>query len=152
MRVGTVGRALVVLFIAVLIGGFSQWAVAEDSQREKTIDQLSGQLGRLKPHGTTKKDASDFFVVGTAELTQTTGHADVCFQVRQGQRETAEYLVDYVAQAPARALRKWHVFHRLKDDATAQEALEFTRRQYDQMQTYRDRLMRQYQARSMRRC
>ena len=152
MRICTTTRAIVPLFLAILIGGLWQSAVAEDAQREKTVGRLSRQLGRLKPHGTYKKDASDFFVVGTAELTQVSGHADVCFQIKQGQRETAEYLVDYTAQASPQTLRKWHVFHRLKDDATAQEALQFTRRQYDQMQTYRDDLKRQYQATTIRRC
>lgn len=152
MRIGTTTRAIVPLLFAVLIGGAWQSAVAEDSQRGKTVDRLSRQLGRLKPYGTYKKDTSDFFVVGTAELTQASGHADVCFQIKQGQRETAEYLVDYMAQASPKTLRKWHVFHRLKDDTTAQEALQFTRRQYDETQNYRADLMRRYQAKSIRRC
>jgi hypothetical protein len=152
MRFGTTTWAIVPLILAVLIGASWQSAVAEDSQRVKTIDRLSRQLGRLKPYGTYKKDADDYFVLGTAELTEASGHADVCFQIKQGQRETAEFLVDYIGQAPPKTLRKWHVFHRLKDDATAEEALEFTRRQYDQLQTYRDDLRRKYQAASIRRC
>lgn len=152
MRMCKIEWGMISLCLAVLMGGFWQPAVAEDFEREKTINQLSRQLGRLKPHGTYKKDAGDFFVVGTAELTKASGHADVCFQVKQGQRETAEYLVDYMAQAAPNTLRKWHVFHRLKDDATAQEALQFTRRQYDEAQNYRADLMRRYQATSIRRC
>jgi hypothetical protein len=152
MQICTTRGVIVSLFLAILMSGLWQSTAAEDAQRVKTIDRLSRQLGRLKPYGTYKKDANDYFVLGTAELTQASGHADVCFQIKQGQRETAEYLVDYIADAPAQTLRKWHVFYRLKDDATAQEALEFARRQYDQMQTYRDELKRKYQATTIRRC
>jgi hypothetical protein len=152
MRLGETIRVVIPVFLVVLATGLWQSATAQDAQREQTVDRLNRQLGRLKPHGTFQKDANDFFVVGTAELTKVSGHADVCFQVKRGQRETAEYLVDFIAGAPAKTLRKWHVFYRLKDEATAQDAMQFARQQYDRMQAYRDGLKRKYRATTIRRC
>jgi hypothetical protein len=127
-------------------------ASAEDPQRKKVADRISRYLGRLKPAGSAKKEQEDFFVVGTAKLLKATGHADVCFQVRQGQRATAEYLCDFMAGASAENPRDWRVFYRLKNSEQAEQALLLTRMQYDQMASYREDLKRQYQANSIRRC
>jgi hypothetical protein len=127
-------------------------ANAEDGARKKIVDRLNRNLGRLKPVGSPKKEVTDFFVVGTAKLTKATGHADVCFQVKQGQRVTAEFVFDFMADASVEHPRNWHVFCRLKGAQDAEQALLAIRTRYDQLASYRDEIKRTYQARTVRRC
>jgi hypothetical protein len=127
-------------------------SAAETAQRTKIVNRVNRNLGRLKPVGSYQKDDADFFIVGTAKLIKQTGHADVCFQVHQGQRATAEFLYDFMAEATVETPRDWHVFYRLKDGEQAEQALQMTRQQYDQLASYRDQLKQQYRANSIRRC
>lgn len=127
-------------------------APAENPQRTRMVNRINRRLAQLKPTGSSKKDEEDFFVVGTAVLVRQTGHADVCFQVHQGQRTTAEFLFDFMVQATPANPRDWHVFYRLKDSDQADQALAQTRMQYDQLASYREQLKQQYQATSIRRC
>jgi len=124
---------------------------AEDPKRQKMIDTFSRRLGQMKPFGGGKKNPDDYFLLGTAELNRATGHADVRFEVMQGQREVAGFLADYIAAASRTSLRKWHVFYRLKDAEKAEQALQFTRSQYDQLASYREQLRKTYNARTIRR-
>lgn len=121
-------------------------------KRERMIRTFARRLARLKPVGATKKGPDDFYLLGTAELDPARGHADVCFQVKQGQQQVAEFLVDYMLEAPKNVARKWHVFCRLKDARQAQQALQFARMQYDQLASYRDDLKKRYKAKTIRRC
>ena len=126
-------------------------ALLNNPKRKKLIHSLMRQLGRLKPLRTPKKDLDDFFLLGTAELDLATRNANVCFQVKQGQREVAELLVDYVLDAPENTIRKWHVFYRLKDSQQAEQALQLTQTQYDQMQAYQTQIRKIYGAKTTRR-
>ncbi len=123
-----------------------------DPRRAKMVRDFSRRLGRLKPADTTRKSMDHFFVIGTAVLTPATGHADVCFQVQEGQLETAEFVVDYVLNANEQSVRKWHVFTRFADEQQAEQALLMLRSQYDQMVSYQAQLRQIYGARTMRRC
>jgi hypothetical protein len=127
--------------------------VWDDPRREKMVTNFQRRLGQLKPVGKgAKKSPDDYYLLAVAELTLPAKHADVWFQVLQGQRKTAEFLVDYSAGASDTVLRKWHVFARFKDADEADAALAAARMQYDQMVAYRQRLEQIYSAASSRRC
>lgn len=123
-----------------------------EAQRKKMADEFERKLGRMRPTGSRIKDVNDFYMLGTAELRLADRHADVCFNVMQGQKEVAEYLVGYVVDHPEQTLRSWHVFGRFKDAEKAEEALKFARAQYDQALAYRERIAGIYGAQSTRRC
>jgi hypothetical protein len=152
MYVRKLGWVIVLMLVGAVLAGLGRQADAQDSKTKKAIDRLNRQLGKLRPISTYKKDEDDYFIVGTAELNTVTGHADVRFEVKQGQRATAEFLYRYVADTSADMVRKWHVFYRAKDDQKAQEAVMHTRNQYDQTVAYREHLKRLYKAATMRRC
>ena len=120
--------------------------------RKKAVDAMAKQLGKLKPVDGGLKTATDTFVIGTAELNTATGHADVRFDVKQGQQETAEFLVDYIAGQSEQMLRKWHVFARLRDGQKSQEYLGQLRLQYDEQVAYQEQMKKIYAAASVRRC
>jgi len=119
---------------------------AEKAKRANLIQKFSRQLGTMKPYDSTKKSVDDYYVIGTGKLDPTIGHADVCFQVKQGQKEVAEFLVDYMAESSEQSIRKWHVFSRLKDAQQAEQALLMIRMQYDQMAAYQEQIRRIYNA------
>ena len=112
----------------------------------------SRKLGSLKPSPNPKKDLDDYFLVGTAELALATGHANVRFEVKQGQQAAAEFLVDFVLGAPEKTIRKWHVFSRVKDAQQAETAVAQIRMQYDQAVAYQNQLKQIYAATTIRRC
>jgi hypothetical protein len=123
-----------------------------DPKRKKLVDTVFRKIGSLKPSPNPKKDLDDYFLVGTAELTLATGHADVRFEVKQGQQATAEFLVDYVLGAPEKTIRKWHVFSRVKDAQQGETAVAQIRMQYDQAVAYQEQLKQIYSATTIRRC
>ena len=125
---------------------------AAQAKRAKTVEQFFRRLGRMAPVGTKKKSLDDFYLIGTAELESDTAHADVCFQVKQGQAAVAEYLVGYIENAPENTFRKWHVFFRYADGQQADTALAEARARYDAMVAYRDQLRGIYNAQTIRRC
>lgn len=124
-----------------------------DPKREKAVTDFERRLGQLRPAGKDKrKSADDYYLLATADVTSATKSADVRFMTLQGQRKTAEFLVDYVANAPENTLHKWHVFARFKDAAEVERALASARTQYDQMVAYREQLQKIYAVQSTRRC
>lgn len=126
---------------------------SDDPKREKRVKDFERRLGRFKPLGKIrKKDPNDQYLLATADVTAATKHADVRFMVVEGQRKTAEFLVDYIVGTPEKTLRKWHVFARFKEAADAEQALATARMQYDRMVAYREQLQRIYAVQSSRRC
>ncbi len=130
---------------------------SDDPKRKKQVEKFFRQLGRMKRFESKRKNIEDFLLVGTAELNPVTRHADVCFKVRQGQRNVAEFVVDYMAEAedqadaPVQLLRKWHIFSRFGDSQQAEQALEMLRTQYDELAAYRESIARRYNAKTVRR-
>ncbi len=121
--------------------------------RDKAIADFERRLGRFKPLGKDKrKGPDDYYLTGTAVINPQTQHADVRFQVVQGQRKTAEFLVDFIAGQAEGTLHKWHVFARFKENAEAEQGLASARQQYDQMLAYRQEMQRIYQVLSTTRC
>ena len=125
----------------------------ENRKRNKMVAEFMRRLGRFKPYGeNSKKDISDCYLVATADIVTNTQSADVRFSVVAGQKETAEFLVDYILGAPPKTLRKWHVFARFKDETVANQGLAMARTRYDQMVAYRQQLQKIYAVQSTRRC
>lgn len=121
--------------------------------RDKAIADFERRLGKFKPLGKDKrKGPDDYYLTGTAVINPQTQHADVRFQVVQGQRKTAEFLVDFIAGQAEGTLNKWHVFARFKESADADQGLASARQQYDQMVAYRQEMQRIYQVLSTTRC
>jgi hypothetical protein len=123
-----------------------------DPKRKKLVDTIFRKLGSLKPSPNPKKDLDDCFLVGTAELSLATGHANVRFEVKKGQQAAAEFLVDFVLGAPEKTVRKWHVFSRVKDAQQAETAVAQIRTQYDQTVAYQEELKKIYAATTIQRC
>jgi len=125
---------------------------AENPIREKMIKKIFRQIGMIKPYQAREKEETDYFLVGTAVLNKSSQHADVCFQIKKGQKEAAEYITDFSMRPAGDSLWKWQVFFRLKDQESAEKALQFVRNQYDQQVAYRQQLMKAYKAKTIRRC
>ncbi len=123
----------------------------EKLDRARLIRSIERGLGQMPLPG-KKKSASDYWIVGTAELRLSDRHADVCFQSRTGQKEIAEFLADYVLDAPDQTLRQWHVFSRFKAAAEADQALADLRQEYDAVAAYREQMAKVYRASSVTRC
>ena len=111
-----------------------------DPKRKKQVDAVFFRLGSMRPSPDPRKDLNDYFIIGTAELNLATKHADVRFEVKQGQQAAAEFLVDYVAAPPANAVRQWQGFSRVKDAQQADAAVAQLRMQYDQAVAYQEHL------------
>ena len=99
-----------------------------------------------------KKAADDFFLYCIGEMDLKTKAADVRFDYKQGQRETADFLAEYVLSTPEAKIRKWLLVLRLKTEPEAQAAIAATRAQYDAAVAYREQLKKVYRATSVRRC
>jgi hypothetical protein len=110
------------------------------------------RLGKLRPADSRLRTLDDYYITCTAQLNQATRQVDICFQVRQGQQDVADFLADYMLNPPEKTLRNWHVIARFSNPEAAEVAVEATRSQYDQMVAYRTQLEKQYRAKKSRRC
>ncbi|MGA2620588.1 MAG: hypothetical protein ABSF26_23445 [Thermoguttaceae bacterium] len=85
------------------------------------VESAQKKLDAQKPAGSAKKEAGDFFVIGTIDLE---GHkAIVDYPIQQGLRKAAEKAADFMAAKPAGAIRVWKEFGRAKN-AKAAEVLQ----------------------------
>lgn len=99
-----------------------------------------------------KKEADDFFAVGTAELRLLDRHADIRFQVMGGTKEVANFLVAYILAAPEGTERLWSVRFRAKTEEEAEDLVAKWRIEYDRDQARQAEIARIYNARSTTRC
>jgi hypothetical protein len=99
-----------------------------------------------------KKSADDAFAVGTAELHLNNGHADVRFQVIQGTKRAADFVIAYILAAPDNTQRQWHVFTRSKTTEEADQYVAQLRSWYDALESQRQSIASIYHARTTRRC
>lgn len=133
-------------------------ATARAKRKQRMTAVFSRKLTRMAPiMGPTtsaereKRAPDDFFLLGTAQLDAVSKNADLCFQVKQGQTEVADFIADYILDEPDRAVRKWHVFARFKDNQTAEEGLVHLQQRYDLANEYQAQIARIYAARATRR-
>ena len=105
-------------------GGLRRWKAvgrskslkaAEGLRKNARNQSIEGQLENFKLMRSGRKSLEDFFVVGTAELFKETQHADVRFQILNGTKATASFLLDFILSGDSQTQRQWHVFFRAKD-------------------------------------
>ena len=125
---------------------------SEALNREKTVKTIEKQLGKMTAATSKKKSVDDCWVVGTAEVQLTTQNADIRFEVRKGQRETAEFLADFILGQTPETPRQWHVFARFKSADEAELFVAARRQEFDQAEAYRQQMADIYHARTTRRC
>jgi hypothetical protein len=99
-----------------------------------------------------KKSPGDAFAVGTAELHLNNGQADIRFQVIQGTKRLADFLIAYILAAPDNTQRQWHVFSRAKTTEEADQYVAQLRSWYDALESQRQSIAAIYHARTTRRC
>ena len=84
-----------------------------------------------------KKSPDDFFVIGTADLNTTTQHADIRFEILNGVKNAADFLIDFIFNQPKNHQGEWHVFFRGHTEAQAVEYRQKMRDWYDNLEAQR---------------
>jgi hypothetical protein len=96
---------------------------------------------------------ADSFVIGTAAVHPVTQNADVCFRALTGIDETAREITRVHGETLVRGeISYWQVFYRVDAADSSEQLLAQLQRKYDEAVAYRNQLMYQYNARSIRRC
>ncbi len=91
---------------------------AHDAKWLELVESAQKKLDAQKPAGSCKKEAGDFFIIGTIDLE---GHkAIVDYPIQQGLRKAAELAADFMAAKPAGAIRVWKEFGRAKSEKAAE--------------------------------
>ena len=88
-------------------------------------------------------------MVGKVEVGLIDRAAKVEFVVLEGQEKATNEITDYLLGSPSQTKRNWRIFLRVKDSPTADAGVQEVRRQYDELQAYRKRLMEAYRAATM---
>lgn len=125
---------------------------AEGLRKNARSQSIEGQLEAFKLTRSGRKSLEDFFVVGTAELFKEEQRADVRFQVTNGTKATASFLLDFILGGDSRTQRQWHVFFRAKTDEDANKYITQLREWYDTQESQRAQIAQIYHAKTTRRC
>ncbi len=92
-------------------------------------------------------------MIATAAVHPTTENADVCFRAVAGLDEAAREITRFQGDTFARGeISYWHVYYRMSAEGDSQQLVDQLQRKYDETVAYRNQLMRQYSARTIRRC
>ena len=84
---------------------------------DELLTSIKSKLAALKPaHGKVADD--DFFVVGTIDLEN--HHATVEYVIKQGLRQTAEFIADFVQGEKPGTVRHWRAFGRAPNPKAAE--------------------------------
>lgn len=96
---------------------------------------------------------NNYFVVGVMSLDVASKALDVKFDVHQGVRKSANEITDHLAAAePNRVLKDYRIYARYPTSAEADAAVNAIRKQYDDLQAYRQKMLEAYNASTIRRC
>lgn len=125
---------------------------AEFIRTKAKADSIEGQLAAFKMTNGGKKSPEDYFVVGTADLNKATLNANIRFEVLQGIKKTADFLIDFIFNSPKNHKGEWHVFFRGHTEAQANDYRQQMRDWYDSMEAERAQLASIYNARTTARC
>ena len=104
-------------------GGYGEGnnATASSPQRNKLLKQIEAQLAAMTPLGSTKREDSDFYVLGTIEVTKK--HVvTVDYLIVQGVKDAAVKVVDFLLHDQT-AVHEWKPFARVKTMAAAKKQL-----------------------------
>jgi len=115
-------------------------------------ESVEGKLGVFKLNTKGKKSPEDYFIVGTADLNTTTLHVDIRFEILNGIKDTADFIIDFILNRPKDHLGKWEVFYRAHTEAQAIDYRQQMRDLYDNLQSQRARIAAIYNAKTTARC
>jgi hypothetical protein len=134
-----------------VLGRVKAHKAAENLVTKARAQSIEGKLTAfpMTPR-TAKKSADDAFVIGTAEIQG--DHADVRFQVLQGTRDAANFIMEFILSAAEGAKRQWHVFSRAKSEDEADKFVQQLRSDYDRLEAQRQAVADAYNVRTTRRC
>lgn len=133
-----------------IVGRAKTLKAAEGMVAKAKTKSIEGKLAALALTRFGKRSPDDAFVVGTAEIKGDT--ADVRFQVVQGVKETALFILDFILSGGEDAKRQWHVFCRAPNEDDANQFVEKLRSDYDRLEAQRQAVAAAYSVRSTRRC
>ena len=142
-------------------GAIREWRVfgrtknvkaAEFLRTKAKAESIEDQLAAFKMSTSGKKSPDDFFVIGTADLNTTTQHADIRFEILNGVKNAADFLIDFIFNQPKNHQGEWHVFFRGHTEAQAVEYRQKMRDWYDNLEAQRAQLAAIYNAQSTTRC
>ena len=125
---------------------------AEFLQAKAKSESIEGQLAAFKMSTPGKKSPDDYFVIGTADLNSITQNADIRFEVLQGIKKAADFLIDFIFNSPKGHKGEWHVFFRGHTEAQATDYRQQMRDWYDNMEAERAQLAAIYNAKTTARC
>jgi hypothetical protein len=91
-------------------------------------------------------------VVGTADMNPRTQNADIRFEVLNGVKSAADFLIDFIFARPKDHKGEWHVFYRARTEAQATTYRQQMRDWYDSLEAERAQLAAIYNAKTTRRC
>jgi hypothetical protein len=133
-----------------VVGRAKTLKAAEGIVAKAKTKSIEGKLAALPLTRIGKRSPDDAFVVGTAEIKG--DHADVRFQVVQGVKDTAHFILDFIFGGGEEAKRQWHVFCRAPNESDANKFVEQLRSDYDRLEAQRQAVAAAYSVRSTRRC
>ncbi len=138
-------------------GAIREWRVfaraktekAAEAQRLKAKSQsIEDQLAAFKLSTPGKKSADDYFVIGTADMNKVTLHADIRFEILNGVKSAADFLIDFIFNRSKDHKGEWHVFYRAHTEAQAIDYRQQMRDWYDSMEAQRAEIAAIYNAQS----
>jgi len=125
---------------------------AEVLRAKAKAESVEGKLTAFKLDTKGKKSPDDYFVVGTADLNTNTLHADIRFEILNGIKATADFIIDFILNRPKDHTGEWHVFYRAHTEAQATDYRQQMRDWYDNLQSQRSRIAAIYNAKTTARC
>ena len=109
-------------------------AKAAEAQRLKAKSQsIEDQLAAFKLSTSGKKSPDDYYVIGTADMNSVTQHADIRFEILNGVKSAADFLIDFIFNRPKDHKGEWHVFYRAHNEAQAIDYRQQMRDWYDSL-------------------
>ena len=126
---------------------------AAEFLRDKAKSQsIEDQLAAFKVTPAGKKSPDDYFVVGTADLNLKTKHADIRFEILDGVKTAADFLIDYIFNQASNHKGEWHVFYRARTKVEAIDYRQQLRNWYDSLEAQRSQIAAMYNAKTTKRC
>ncbi|MGO9114558.1 MAG: hypothetical protein ACLP9L_35530, partial [Thermoguttaceae bacterium] len=125
---------------------------AEVLRAKAKSESIEDQLAAFKLSTRGKKSPDDYFVIGTADMNSATLNADIRFEILNGVKKAADFLIDFIFNRPKNHKGEWHVFYRAHTEAEAIEYRQQMRDWYDSLEAERARLAAIYNAKTTRRC
>jgi hypothetical protein len=146
------GKAQDEIRIWQVFGRAKNQKAAEVLRKKSKAKSIEDQLAAFKRNTPGKKSPDDYFVVGTADLNNVTENANVRFEILNGVKAAADFLIDFVYTCPKNHQGEWHVFYRAGTEAQATQYRQQMRDWYDSQEEQRAQIAAIYKAKTTARC